>query len=124
MKYPLLKTLTALTLSAFTLHVYAENVDVTPSDNQVTQQELAAIYVLSDICPSVIDANAQDKFEQGYAKLLKENMPQVKNPVQSLKALAQDPKFAPILQEAQADAKKAGDAKNSEICQELTTYAN
>jgi hypothetical protein len=124
MKYPLLKTLTALTLSAFTLHVYAENVDVTPSDNQVTQQELAAIYVLSDICPSVIDAKAQDKFEQGYAKLLKENMPQVKNPVQSLKALAQDPKFAPILQEAQADAKKAGDAKNLEICQELTTYAN
>jgi len=124
MKYPLLKTLTALTLSAFTLHVYAENVDVTPSDNQVTQQELAALYVLSDICPSVIDAKAQDKFEQGFGKLLKENMPQVKDPAQTLKALAQDPKFAPILQEAQADAKKAGDAKNLEICQELTTYAN
>jgi hypothetical protein len=124
MKYPLLKTLTALTLSAFTLHVYAENVDVTPSDNQVTQQELAALYVLSDICPSVIDAKAQDKFKQGFGKLLKENMPQVKDPAQTLKALAQDPKFAPILQEAQADAKKAGDAKNLEICQELTTYAN
>ncbi|MBI1450608.1 MULTISPECIES: MCR_0457 family protein [Acinetobacter] len=124
MKYPLLKTLTALTLSAFTLHVYAENVDVTPSDNQVTQQELAALYVLSDICPSVIDAKAQNKFEQGFGKLLKENMPQVKDPAQTLKALAQDPKFAPILQEAQADAKKAGDAKNLEICQELTTYAN
>lgn len=124
MKYPLLKTLTALTLSAFTLQVYAENVDVTPSDNQVTQQELAALYVLSDICPSVIDAKAQDKFEQGFGKLLKENMPQVKDPAQTLKALAQDPKFAPILQEAQADAKKAGDAKNLEICQELTTYAN
>lgn len=124
MKYPLLKTLTALTLSAFTLHVYAENVDVTPKDTQVTQQELAAMYVLSDICPSLIEAKAQGKFEQGYAKLLKENMPQVKNPVQSLKALSQEPKFAPILQEAQADAKKAGDAKNLEICQELTTYAN
>ena len=123
MKYPLLKTLTALTLSAFTLHVYAENVDVTPSDNQVTQQELAALYVLSDICPSVIDAKAQDKFEQGFGKLLKENMPQVKDPAQTLKALAQDPKFAPILQEAQADAKKAGDAKNQEICRELTTYS-
>ena len=123
MKYPLLKTLTALTLSAFTLHVYAENVDVTPSDNQVTQQELAALYVLSDICPSVIDAKAQDKFEQGFGKLLKENMPQVKDPAQTLKALAQDPKFAPILQEAQADAKKAGKAKNQEICKELSTYS-
>ncbi len=66
------------------------------------------MYVLSDICPSLIEAKAQGKFEQGYAKLLKENMPQVKNPVQSLKALSQEPKnFAPILQEARNRCKKS-----------------
>ena len=123
MKYPLLKTLTALTLSAFTLHVYAENVDVTPSDTQVTQQELAAMYVLSDICPSLIEAKAQGKFEQGYAKLAQEYLPADNNAVSSLAKLSQEKKFEPVLAEARNDAKKAGDAKNQEICQELTTYS-
>ena len=116
-----LLTTAAMTLSMIHAATPDENIEVTPLQ-KVTQQELAAIYVLSEVCPSLVKDHA--KFEQGYAKLLKENMPQVKNPVQSLKALSQEPKFAPILQEAQADAKKAGDAKNLEICQELTTYAN
>lgn len=97
-----------------------ENIEVTPLQ-QVTQQELAAIYVLSEVCPSlVLD---QSQFENGYNSLAKEYLPQQKNPTEYLKNLSKEKKFKPILAEAQADAKKAGKAKNQEICKELSTYS-
>ena len=97
-----------------------ENIEVTPLQ-KVTQQELAAIYVLSEVCPSLVKDHA--KFEQGYAKLAQEYLPADNNAVSSLAKLSQEKKFEPVLAEARNDAKKAGDAKNQEICQELTTYS-
>lgn len=97
-----------------------ENIEVTPLQ-QVTQQELAAIYVLSEVCPSLI--SDQSQFENGYNTLAKEYLPQQKNPTEYLKSLSKEKKFKPILAEAQADAKKAGKAKNQEICKELSTYS-
>ena len=117
-----------ITSSLFTTTVFAaekksepEKIEVTPTP-QVTQQELAAIYVLSDICPSLVSDQA--KFAQGYAKLTKEYLPNEKNPVTALEKLGQQKSFRPILNEAQSDAQKAGNEKNKEICQELSTYAN
>lgn len=97
-----------------------ENIEVTPLE-KVTQQELAAIYVLSEVCPRLVKDQA--KFEQGYAKLAQEYLPAEKNAVSSLAKLSKEKKFKSILSEARTDAKKAGDAKNLEICQELTTYS-
>ena len=97
-----------------------ENIEVTPLQ-QVTQQELAAIYVLSEVCPSLV--SDQNQFENGYNTLAKEYLPQQKNPTEYLKNLSKEKKFKPILAEAQADAKKAGKAKNQEICKELSTYS-
>ena len=97
-----------------------ENIEVTPLQ-QVTQQELAAIYVLSEVCPSLV--SDQSQFENGYNSLAKEYLPQQKNPTEYLKSLSKEKKFKPILAEAQADAKKAGKAKNQEICKELSTYS-
>ena len=97
-----------------------ENIEVTPLQ-QVTQQELAAIYVLSEVCPSLV--SDQSQFENGYNTLAKEYLPQQKNPTEDLKNLSKEKKFKPILAEAQADAKKAGKAKNQEICKELSTYS-
>lgn len=97
-----------------------ENIEVTPLQ-QVTQQELAAIYVLSEVCPSLV--SDQNQFENGYNTLAKEYLPQQKNPTEYLKSLSKEKKFKPILAEAQADAKKAGKAKNQEICKELSTYS-
>lgn len=97
-----------------------DNIEVTPLQT-VTQQELAAIYVLSEICPGLVDDPSQ--FEQGYAKLVQEYLPADNNAVSRLAKLSQDKKFAPVLAEARNDAEKAGDAKNQEICQELTTYS-
>ncbi len=45
-----------------------ENIEVTPLQ-QVTQQELAAIYVLSEVCPSLV--SDQSQFENGYNTLAK-----------------------------------------------------
>lgn len=98
-----------------------ENIEVTPNQT-VTQQELAAIYVLSEICPSLVEN--KDGFEQGYAKLVQEHMPEEKNAVDALAKLSQAKTFKPILAEAKLDAQNAGNDKNQEICQELTSYSN
>lgn len=98
-----------------------ENIEVTPIQ-KVTQQELAAIYVLSEVCPSLVKDEAQ--FSRGYSKLAQEYLPQEKDAVSTLSKLSKEKKFKSILAEARTDAKKAGDSKNKEICQELTTYNN
>ena len=98
-----------------------ENIEVTPTQ-KITQQELAAIYVLSEVCPSLVKNDAQ--FSKGYSKLAHEYLPQEKDAVSALNKLSKEKKFKSILTEARSDAKKAGDAKNKEICQELMTYSN
>lgn len=98
-----------------------ENIEVTPNQ-KITQQELAAIYVLSEVCPSLVKEN--DQFKKGYAKLAQEYLPQEQDPVSALQKLSKQKNFKSILAEAKSDAKKAGDVKNKEICQELTTYSN
>ena len=98
-----------------------ENIEVTPIQ-KVTQQELAAIYVLSEVCPSLVKDDAQ--FSRGYSKLAQEYLPQEKDAVSALSKLSKEKKFKSILAEARTDAKKAVDSKNKEICQELTTYNN
>ncbi len=96
-----------------------ENIEVTPLQ-KVTQQELAAIYVLSEVCPGLVKDKTQ--FEQGYSRLAQEYLPAEKDAVSALSRLSKEKKFKPVLAEARSDAKKAGDAKNQEICQELSAY--
>ena len=96
-----------------------ETTEVTPTQ-EITQQELAAIYVLSEVCPKLVKDETQ--FEQGYAKLAQEYLPHEKNAVSALSKLSKERKFKSILTEARNDAKKAGDTKNTAICQELVTY--
>ncbi|OTG86427.1 hypothetical protein B9T31_08005 [Acinetobacter sp. ANC 4558] len=98
-----------------------KNIEVTPMQ-QVTAEELAVIYVLSEVCPSIVSNQAQ--FSSGYEKLVKEYLPEEKQPVEALKKLTQTPKFKPILDEARVDAKNAGTDKNKVICEELVTYTN
>ena len=126
MKNPIFQALTFCAISAATLlgtSAFAadENINVTPTQ-QVTKQELAAIYVLSEICPSMVKDKSQ--FNQGYTKLVTEYMPGQSNPVESLNQMAKQNDFRNILAEAQSDAKKAGKKKNQVICNELTTYNN
>ncbi|MGY5391965.1 MCR_0457 family protein [Acinetobacter sp. NigerLNRRAM0016] len=127
MKFAALKTTSLALLTALTFSLTHaeeskdENIEVTPNQT-VTQQELAAIYVLSEICPKLVDN--KDGFEQGYSKLAQEHLPEEKDAVSALMKLSKSKSFKPILAEAESDAKSAGDDKNKEICQELTTYSN
>ncbi len=127
MKFAALKTTSLALLTTLTFSfTHAEeskdeNIEVTPNQT-VTQQELAAIYVLSEICPKLVDN--KDGFEQGYSKLAQEHLPEEKDAVSALMKLSKSKSFKPILAEAESDAKSAGDYKNKEICQELTTYSN
>ena len=95
-----------------------ENIEVTQLN--VTPEELAAIYVLSEICPSLL--KKQTGFETGYANLLKDYLPQEKKPVDYLSNLSQQGHFKAVLKQAREDAKRAGDQANLEICQDVVNY--
>ena len=99
-------------------HSKNENIEVT--QQQVTPEELAAIYVLSDICPALLDKDA--KFDHGLEQLLHDYMPGEKQPLVALKKLSKQSSFKPALQQAQEDAKKAGDKANRDICQDVVNY--
>lgn len=98
----------------------AENIDVTPDDRGTTPEELAAIYVLSEICPSYGLASNQD-YKTGYEKLVNQYLPNEKNAVESLNNRAKQKSFKKYLIEARNDAKKAGDSQNQDICKEIAT---
>jgi hypothetical protein len=100
---------------------FAENIEVTPIQ-QVTSQELAAIYVLSEVCEKFITDEV--KFEAGYRKLVQEYLPTERDAVTTLKKMSLEQSFQAILLEAKNDAIAAGDTKNQEICLELSAYSN
>lgn len=97
---------------------HAENIEVT--QQQVTTEELAAIFVLSEICPALIKKD--QAFDQGYSNLLKEYLPQEKNPAASMSNLSKQASFQKALKEARSDAKKAGDTENTEVCKDVLNY--
>lgn len=124
MKSQILKSMSAIALSLMLSQVTNAkdaNIEVTPIQD-VTHQELAAIYVLSEICPSLVSDKKQ--FDAGYKNLVTEYLASEKDPVAALNLLSKQTSFKPILDEAKSDAKKAGDEKNKAICKEVATYNN
>ncbi|ENU29544.1 hypothetical protein F991_02592 [Acinetobacter sp. CIP-A165] len=98
----------------------SENIEVTPMSQTTTQEELAAIYVLSEICPSLIDEDK--KFTQGYERLVKEYLPKESKAVDVLNKRAKAKDFQNVLVEARKDAKAASDEKNRQICEDVRNY--
>lgn len=97
-----------------------EKIDVTPTVDNVSSQELAAIYVLSEICPDLTHKNT--KFDQAYENLAKSYLNNRTDAVTFLKKQVKNKEFKPILKEARADAKKASDKTNLAICNEVIQY--
>lgn len=85
-----------------------ENIEVTPLQ-QVTQQELAAIYVLSEVCPSLV--SDQSQFENGYNALAKEYLPQQKNPTEYLKSLSKEKKIQAYFSRSSIRCEKSRQSK-------------
>ena len=95
-----------------------ENIDVT--QQSVTKDELAAIYVLSEVCPALVKQD--DQFNAGYSKLLKDYLPNEKTPETALKSLVKQSSFKDALKQARHDAKTAGDKGNKQVCEDVKDY--
>lgn len=119
-----LSLLTTLTLSISISHAAEsndlENIEVSSADKGTSAEELAAIYVLSELCPQLGYQN-NSSFKAGYASLVKEYLPNEQNPLGALNRKAQQKDFQNYLVEARKDADQAGDAQNKAICKEITT---
>lgn len=98
----------------------SENIDVTSTVQSTTQEELAAIYVLSEICPKLIDEDK--KFSQGYERLVKEYLPKESKAVDLLNTRAKAKDFQKFLVEARKDASAATQAQNRQICEDVQNY--
>lgn len=95
-------------------------VEVTPQQG-TTPEELAAIQVLSEICPSLIGKKDAD-FSQGYERLVKDYLPNETDAVSALEKRSKDKAFKKYLKEARSDAKAAGDEQNTLVCQDVKAY--
>ncbi|ELZ4484643.1 hypothetical protein U0K97_001012 [Acinetobacter baumannii] len=95
-------------------------VEVTPSKG-TTPEELAAIQVLSEICPSLI-GKKDAEFAQGYERLVKDYLPNEADPVAALEKRSKDKSFKKVLKEARNDAKAAGNEQNTLVCQDVKAY--
>ncbi|MFV5375602.1 MULTISPECIES: MCR_0457 family protein [Acinetobacter] len=95
-------------------------VEVTPQQG-ITPEELAAIQVLSEICPDLIGKKDAD-FAQGYERLVKDYLPNETDAVSALEKRSKDKGFKKYLKEARQDAKAAGDEQNTLVCQDVKAY--
>ena len=86
----------------------------------VTQQEIAAVEVLGEICPKIIGKNTN--FDAGFKRLLTDLLPTIDQPVMALKALQDDTEYQKIVSEARIDANKATVQENRDVCLEIVNY--
>ena len=98
----------------------ADKIEVTPISEDVTKEELAAIYVLSEICPSLIGKDL--KFNKAYEQLVKAYLSNEDDAVDVLKKRANSKDFKAALKEARNDAKAASDDDNRQICDDVRNY--
>lgn len=95
-----------------------ENIEVT--QQKVTKDELAAIYVFSESCPSLVEEDAA--FKAGYQKLLKDYLPNENSPQTTLNNLIKQQDYQQALAQARQDAKNAGDKANQQVCEDIKKY--
>ena len=97
-----------------------EKIEVTPMADNVSDQELAAIYVLSEICPSLIGKDL--KFNTAYENLAQAFLANEKDAVKMLNQRAKAKDFQVALTEARNDANAASEDDNRQICDDVRNY--
>ena len=111
----LFKTLSTLTLATLmaTSAFASDNVEISP-DAGTTREEIAAIHVLSEICPQIIGKNKN--FDAGLKRVLTDLLPGVSDPVAAVKAYSQEAEFQGLIKQAREDASGATTEENREVC--------
>ena len=97
-----------------------EKIEVTPMSDEVSPQELAVIYVLSETCPTLIGKDL--KFNKAYDTLVKSYLSNEKNAVEMLSKRMQTKEYTESLKEARDIAKAASDEDNRQICDDVRNY--
>ena len=97
-----------------------EKIEVTPVSDEVSPQELAVIYVLSETCPTLIGKDL--KFNKAYDTLVKSYLSNEKNAVEILSKRMQTKEYTESLKEARDIAKAASDEDNRQICDDVRNY--
>ncbi|GAC1374885.1 MAG: hypothetical protein NVS3B3_10800 [Aquirhabdus sp.] len=87
-----------------------------------SQEEIATIDVLNEICPQILGQNNNKNFHKGYSNLLKELLPSIKNPVRSVQSMHTDPDYMNILESARTKAFAEKTDDNREVCLEVLHY--
>lgn len=95
-----------------------ENIDV--SQERVSLEEIATVYNLSKLCPSLVKDKAQ--FEKAYQVELKKVLPNETKPKNYVQNLAKQADFQQKLKDVQASTAKFSDKENTEMCQEIADY--
>ena len=89
-----------------------DGIEVSPTQ-QSSMQEVAAIQVLSEICPQIIGKNKN--FDTGYHLLLSDFLPGFKDPELALQALNENDDYQTALKQARDDAAHATRENNREV---------
>lgn len=95
---------------------------VVENNRGTSQEEIATIDALNDLCPNILGANNNKNFRKGYRNLLRELLPTIKNPELSVKSMHTDPDYMKILDNARAKALTEKVEDNREVCLEVLHY--
>lgn len=110
------------TLPAYARAATQKVVNVSASDLsaiRVTQYELALVQVMSEICPSMLNARQRTQFNEAYQNQLKAFMPSVSNPSDIMAYLANQRDYKAILQSVRAWTATFPPQENHDLCTEF-----
>ena len=91
----------------------------TAEKNSIVKEDVAAMQVLKDYCPTVIGKNA--KFDQNVQNLLSEYLNEYSDNSMTLQKLQQDVEYQKILKETQKSLNETSIDDNKFACEEIIT---
>ncbi len=87
-----------------------------------SQEEIATVDVLNEICPNVLGTNNTKNFQKGYRGLITSMLPSIKYPVESVAAMHSDPEYMKIYSDARTQALAQKQEDNREVCLDVLNY--
>ena len=98
-------------------------VEVESDQGQGTsQEEIATIDVLNEICPKILGTNNNKNFSKGYNNLITHMLPSIKNPVAAVQAMHTDADYMKIYDNARINTLKEKEDDNREVCLEVLHF--
>ncbi len=115
---------------AATHHAAAKATTAADPKSQVTvegaastsQEEIAAVDVLNEICPNILGTNNTTNFKKGYSGLVHYLLPTIKYPVEAVAAMHTDPDYMKIYSNARVQALAQKPEDNREVCLDVLNY--